>query len=672
MIKRLSRYEIWIALILIVVTGIIFYAPLLRQLGLYKEDWWIFWSGDTQGPLSLIPLFKIDRPLTGYVYATIYPILGNLPFHWHSYALFLRLLGIIVFFLTLRKVWPDKKLETTIIALLFLCYPGFLQQSEAVVFSNHFTSLSIVLISISLTIYSVYVTNLFGILLLNVLAAALILVYPLLMEYFIGLEGLRLVLLWAALQNKSPLPFVQSLLRLLKYWSIYLVMTGIYLFWRLFIFNSTRPTTNIGRLVSTYQQNAPHVGLSFIVNLAKNILETTIMAWVVPLYNYLFQGSLTNLVIAAILALVAALLIWLYYQFLKKNEQLSPDWSEESSSNRHFFWLGLVIVVLTLAPIVVADRNVLFVDREDRFSLPVATGVAILVIGFLAYVIKPKLRIWVLLALIGLASFPHFYRALYMSDFWTIQRDLWWQLSWRAPQLKPGTLLLVNLPPGFSFAEGYEAWAPADLVYYPQEGAPPITAEVLNNEFALEVFRGGLDPKNHRGIIVNRDFDQPLVLSQATSQSCLNVIDNRKIELSQDEDPLVRLVAPYSKIDLILTDQAFKEPDAEIFGAEPEHTWCYYYQKASYARQMGDWAEVVRLGDEARKKGLSPVDRFEWMPFLEGYASLGRDKDARNLAAIVKTEPGARNPICAQLNAARPAYPGNYDYENVVQILCGS
>jgi hypothetical protein len=132
---------------------------------------------------------------------------------------------------------------------------------------------------------------------------------------------------------------------------------------------------------------------------------------------------------------------------------------------------------------------------------------------------------------------------------------------------------------------------------------------------------------------------------------------------------LVRAAAAYSKINRIQTGVPFKQPPVEIFGLEPEHTWCYYYQKAMYARQVGDWEAIAKLGDEAKASGYSAGDAAEWMVFIEGYASVGREKEARQLAAAIRADEIVQYDICRQLRAA-PAYPGGYAYKEVYALVC--
>ena len=61
----------------------------------------------------------------------------------------------------------------------------------------------------------------------------------------------------------------------------------------------------------------------------------------------------------------------------------------------------------------------------------------------------------------------------------------------------------------------------------------------------------------------------------------------------------------------------------DVYGPEPAHGWCYYFQKADLARQIGNWDEVVKLGDTAFKLDDHPNDPIERFVFIEGYAHTG-------------------------------------------------
>jgi hypothetical protein len=70
---------------------------------------------------------------------------------------------------------------------------------------------------------------------------------------------------------------------------------------------------------------------------------------------------------------------------------------------------------------------------------------------------------------------------------------------------------------------------------------------------------------------------------------------------------------------------------SNLFGAEPPHNWCYYYEKADLSRQEGDWTQVAKLGDEAFAVPYLPNDPSEYLPFIEAYARLNRWNDAKQL-----------------------------------------
>ena len=55
----------------------------------------------------------------------------------------------------------------------------------------------------------------------------------------------------------------------------------------------------------------------------------------------------------------------------------------------------------------------------------------------------------------------------------------------------------------------------------------------------------------------------------------------------------------------VANDEVVGGQDQDI-RAEPEHGWCFYYQKAAFTRQLEDWDGVLQLGEEAFGMGLYP------------------------------------------------------------------
>jgi hypothetical protein len=69
-----------------------------------------------------------------------------------------------------------------------------------------------------------------------------------------------------------------------------------------------------------------------------------------------------------------------------------------------------------------------------------------------------------------------------------------------------------------------------------------------------------------------------------------------------------------------------------IYHPEPVHGWCYYFEKADLARQLGNWEEIAKLGDTAFKLEDHPNNPVERFVFIEGYAHTGEWERALKLS----------------------------------------
>jgi hypothetical protein len=114
---------------------------------------------------------------------------------------------------------------------------------------------------------------------------------------------------------------------------------------------------------------------------------------------------------------------------------------------------------------------------------------------------------------------------------------------------------------------------------------------------------------------------------------CLHVLDPDSGETQPQMPADLRPALDLSNLDQIKTTQGESTAPLPVglFGSEPDHTWCYYYEKAELARQVGDWQTVVDLGNQADSLGLNPFWGSEWLPFIEGYARQGDWQKAESL-----------------------------------------
>lgn len=663
--SKSARLEPWLAAGLIALATALTYGILIPKLGFYRDDWYMLWSGQSPDGLSaILRLFQTDRPLIGWAYALIFKVIGANTLLWQIYALVLKMLSGLAVFWLLRLVWPEKRLETTFAALLFALYPGFFQQPVAATFNIDLLGLNAIFISMALTIYVTKSQKRWLKVCATLLALALALLNLGLYEATIGLEVLRWVLVWYVLPKEQHLSVKEIAIRALRFlWPYWLMLAG-FLYWRLFIFKSVRRATNIDVLLSDYASNPLYSFFQVLIGYIKDLFETVVLAWFVPFYQFSADGRFSTFLPALGLALIVMGLAGIYLLWFSR---VGKDPDPGNPIYRDFLWIGLIGVAIPSAVIVLLGRNVLFSSQWDRYTTQSMLGVAILVCGFAFYFLRQSARWYMLFGLICLAVMTHYHSAAVYSRFWDAERGVIWQLSWRAPGLQPGTTLIVSLPEGFRLAEEYEIWGPINMAYYPGQSLQ-VTGQVPTDGLLLDLDAKTLDKRTVRNINIRRDYGKALLLSMPSRNSCVHVLDGQHLALPFSEDGRIKEDARYSNIGLIDMSAQPVRPSTTIFGAEPEHGWCYSYQKIELALQNKQFDEAARLADEAAQKGLKPADETEWMPVIIAYANTAQDEKA--LTAAEEIDRDLRKYICLQ-QTPNAQWPQGYNAELIRSMLCG-
>jgi dTDP-4-amino-4,6-dideoxygalactose transaminase len=183
------------AICLVILTTILTYGTMISQLGFYRDDWYLLWTNESQGASGLLNLFRGDRPFLGWLYIFDFSMLGTSPFGWHLYALIIKIISALAFFWLVRSIWPKRKIETTFITLLFIVYPGFYQQPNALTFKQLLLAYAAALFSLSLTVQVLKANKTINKVLLTILAVVLAAFYIFIYEPLIGLEIARLFLI---------------------------------------------------------------------------------------------------------------------------------------------------------------------------------------------------------------------------------------------------------------------------------------------------------------------------------------------------------------------------------------------------------------------------------------------------------------------------------------------
>ena len=629
----------WRYLIFLAIIGALVYLPLADKLGLFKDDWYLIFDANTQGSGFFHEVYAIDRPARAYVMQFVYELFGDRTLYYHLSAYAYRVLAAWALFRALNLIWHDHKRYHFLSALFFMVYPGFLSQINPIDYQAQILSLWLAMLSILFTLKSIQSTH--RLQKYAWLASAILtgLIYPALVEYFIGLEILRLGLVIQFYSQRGEKTLSAQLIKnVIRQWMPSLMGPVVFLIWRLFLFESARRSTDVtvqlGQLFTS-----PLTGMWWLVYWVQDIFRVVFLAWAIPFHNLAFGLRLRDSLLGLAVGFLAALLAVACYAGSKwmstesSFEQPDPAWRKQTLIT------GFATAAFALLPVIIVNRHADF-GEYSRYALASGVGAAMMVSATLAYLNSTRMQMLIVAVLTVIAGTTHFSNAIRGAQETLEVRNFWWQVVWRAPDIQTGVTLVASYPSA-PIQEDYFIWGPANLIYQPerQDVIPveiKIPAAVLTPDVINQIISGdGEESPLRRGNYLTRSFSEVVFLVQSHPNACVRIINGEAPELSVFDSERTKLLAPYSDPKAILLNGNAPTPPTDIFGDEPVHEWCYYYQRADLARQRGDWEEVARLGDEAQKLGMLPVDSIEWLPFLQAYALLEDQKQVKILSTRI-------------------------------------
>lgn len=622
----------WSAPLALLILCIIAFGWFLPQLGFYWDDWEPILILKTNHISAFQDYVRTYRPTSIWVYYLFGPLLDTRPIGWHILALLLRWLTATAAFVMLNSLWQNRQRENLLIALLFCVYPIFVQQPLAVSYYHHWLAFALYFISLIAMIKAIHQPQRF--IAWTILAIIASFLHLSIMEYFIGLELLRPIILFFLL-NKPTLK--ERLWKSSLYWLPYLMMLGMYTFWRLQFSSQiaedpNRPIFLISLLAK------PRESLVKLVQMALQDLAYVFFAcWYKTVKPTIFNIAQPYNLLSFGIASLTALLIYLYIQKFQTNAR--PATSEMSHRFPQYLIFGIAATLLGLLPIWTTGRQASIEGMfADRFALASMFGASTVTVAMIEWFVPEKTRRTIALcALLVLGIALNLRTGNEYRWSWVKQQRTYWQLFWRAPEIQAGTVLLSDAElfpyvfPTFAFN-----------ALYPQVNDPQnlhFWFYYFGRSFAsdTENWLAGKSIEEHfRGFSFRGHSHESLVLFKETGQhaNCLWV-------LSQDDihDPYltdtIRVALPLSDFSRIKADTSQLPPE-KIFGNEPPHEWCYFYEKAELLQQYNRWNDIIVLADKALNLGYTPLrsqsnSPHEWLPFIEAYARIGHWQKAKEL-----------------------------------------
>jgi hypothetical protein len=628
---------------------------LIPRLGFYWDDWPTVFMGKMEDARGLFEFFSYDRPSSAWFYAALLPVLRTSPLPWHIYILLVRWLTTVLVWLTMRALWPDRRREALSIALIFAVYPSFTQDAIAVTYSIVWTQYALYLLSWYWMILAAR-----GAQRKRALAVAALIALALshsLSEYFFGLELLRPFILWKVLSDGLPAGSPEQRRTFSLAWAPFVILDAAYLFWRTFVIRfflapgAVRLNPKLLHLLVT----SPLAGAWRLVQLAvPDILQALAGTWAEIMQPARFDFGKSIAFVGAAAGLLAGALTIYFLTRVRFSvpEPAAPD----SAFVRQALLFGLAAIVLGSAPAWAIERQATIGRYSDRFALVAMLGASIALVGIIGWFSqRATVKTLTIGLLVMLAVNQHVIVANQYRHAWEREQLFYWQLYWRLPGLAPGTALIADSEV-IPYSSVYSSSLGVNLIYSRYEQRPNLDYWILTADNDLQghlaAYRAGRRLRlSFRAWNFSAKSSQTLAISNSANQ-CLHVLGPGAVD-SAGAPAVLQPYLPRSDLARVVLDESQRSPmPTDIFGNEPEHGWCYYYEKAALAAQQGKWQAAADLGRQAERAGLKPADPWEWLVFIEAGIRSGDPGRARDLTVTAGHEQaGLAGPLCGLWNA---------------------
>jgi len=618
----------WLAPLGLLAICALSFGALASKLGYYWDDWTIVWYIHFLGSGIFKEAFAGDRPLLAWIYIVTTGVIGENPLYWQVFAIMTRWLACVALWIAMRGLWPQKPIQTTAIAVLFALYPGFRQGYIAITYGNAFIVLAIYLASWALMIWSVRIRKWFWLLFLSSIILALYSVFT--AEHFFGLELLRPVMLWIVLKEQANEGEAKRnyLPILLKLWTPFAAIDLGFLAWRL-----RHPTPRAEITFFTSLRHTPLGTISQLIQtVVQDIFTSSVLAWK-QVFSLRWLADYPQSVTFQYGFVLFAVATGTVFVLLIANKSINPVKTRNDRKRWAFqsILFGLFGLFVGGIPIWPTNLRIGLDFPWDRFTLPMMVGAALLLVGLIELISVFRYgNIILVAALAGLAGGMHYQNARAFQADWLAQRDYFWQLSWRAPGIEPGTILLTSEMP-FQFDWDNSLTAPLNWTYAPDFEGRELPYLMYNAESRLSSGLPDLEKSTRiseelRITPFTGSISRTILAFYRPPGACLNVIDPQRDRYLPDKPRFFKDIYSLSVPSLILNDvHPAAQPPLAFFGPEPAHDWCYFYAKAELARQFHDWEAITKLGEHAFQinKQFVRKNASELLPFIEGYARMG-------------------------------------------------
>jgi hypothetical protein len=661
---------------LLFVVVLLAYGIFIPWFGFYGDDWIYMHNFHQAGAFSFNQFVAADRPFSGWVYVLTTPLFGEQAWPYHVFLLALRWLSAVLLWWVLKMVWPSQKWRLTAAAAIFAVFPGFLQHPIAVQYILHFSILDLFLLSLGWMAKAAGErpgSRRFWLFYGGSLLAGLGIFS---IEYFVGLELLRPIWLWVVLRRKParsgdvPAQPKKMFGRLAGLWAPFLGELAAFGVWRALIFKfpTYQPT-----LINNFAAHPASEIAALLKRILTDLVKVNMLAWKQAIGLPGADGS--AVFFGALILATFALVVWLLREI--KNEETTeatsslPVTTEERDRETteatsslpvttkrgngigtivkewpvQAMGLGVFAMLIAGWPFWIAGVPMETSFPWDRTMLPFMFGVCLTLVGAVDLLIRPRFQLALLAVLTALAVGGQYRNALVYRGERDALNAYFWQLVWRAPGLKSGTIVASDAIPLFRFSDN-DLTPVLDWMYAPEKRGKELGYQYFDLSLRLgediQAETGQTVKHSYRGFNFSGSSSDVLVVFNRAS-GCLHVLSPQDT-WHPGLPATVKEMAAISNLNVIDVGSVSQPSGPVGLGSEPAHDWCYSFEKADLARQEKDWNAIHVLADNA--PDLAQIDPFELLPFVEGLALSGDIERAQQWSDQARQNPAYLPGVC--------------------------
>jgi hypothetical protein len=672
LIKTITGSKLAVPVFLLVIC-VLAYGLLTPTLGYYWDDWPYAWINHMFGPGGYPDFVALDRPHSAWVFVGLTALYGEQPLGYQINGVLMYWFCAVLFWVLLRMLWPQEEDAALWAGILFAVYPGFVGHPNAIIFNHHFAAMALAFFSFIGMILAIRRPGRGW--WWHIPAVLALILSQFSIEYYLGWEAVRPLVIWLALRERG-FGVRQRLGMGIRHLAPYWTATVGFLAWRVLVF-----------AFPTYQPVTAGEDLyvrEWVAEAVRGVWEVVVGAWarVLP---WVSRADFSRTVKLVALALSFGTAVFVFVVLIIFRPEKDPDQGDDRP--RGFGWIALLIVLVGISfaglPFLLTDLRISIEGYLSRFSLPFIPWAALLAALALRQLARlPLRRRWVLPALLvsllaGGAAGWHFQNANLFRNDWLEMERYFQQLTTRAPDLEPGTTILINDMPFLDHYSDNSLTAVLNWAYAPEKADTEMDYMVYYLSVRLGLGLPALEPglpieQPYRSLHFSGSTDQLLVVYYMPP-GCVRVMDLAQGDRLPAGFPS-EMIPALSLSDLSLVDPDATPPeDLPSKLTMPEtQTWCLYFEAAERAAQQGDWARVAQLGDEAFAGQDLSNDPTEILVFIEGYLRDDQPMQALTISRSVSERTrGFLDPtLCTIWQKAAAEQPGAFDPAEAIGLFC--